>query len=169
MCHLSHHILVVIEDRTEEKNSGFIALWKWHKKRGNDIFYKHHNFSNLVQNFDEKSFRLGCLCFLFHNWGLSPFFCSKCQMIGVDCTSAHSNPLKGFSSPMAITYLTHSGHEYAIPGNANGGAPIKKPFNLNKIFETDVQFIVLMEWNILNFPSQKVIHTSRFPNRFFLK
>ena len=91
------------------------------KKRGNDIFYKHHNFSNLVQNFDEKSFRLGCLCFLFQNWGLSPFFCSKCQMIGVDCTSAHSNPLKGFSSPMAITYLTHSGHEYAIPGSANGG------------------------------------------------
>ena len=66
-------------------------------------------------------------------------------MIGVDCTSAHSNPPKGFSSPMAITYLTHSGHEYAIPGNANGGAPIKKPFNLNKIFETDVQFIVLMK------------------------
>ena len=37
------------------------------KKRGNDIFHKHHNFSNLVQNFDEKSFRLGCLCFIFQN------------------------------------------------------------------------------------------------------
>ena len=129
LCHLSHHILVVIKDRTEEKNSGLIALKVTQKKRGNYIFHKHHNFSNLVQNFDEKSFRLGCLCFIFQNWGLSPFFfflCSKCQMIGVDCTSAHSNPPKGFSSPMAITYLTHSGHEYAISGNAYGGGANQK-------------------------------------------
>ena len=67
LCHLSHHILVVIKDRTEEKNSGLIALKVTQKKRGNDIFHKHHNFSNLVQNFDEKSFRLGCLCFIFQN------------------------------------------------------------------------------------------------------
>ena len=43
-----------------------------------------------------------------------------------------------------------------------GGAPIKKPCNLNKIFKTDVQFIAPMKWNTLNVPSQKVIHMSGF-------
>ena len=66
-------------------------------------------------------------------------------MRGVNCISAYSNPPKDFSTPMAITYLTHSGHEYAISGNAYGGAPIKKPCNLNKIFKTDIQFIAPMK------------------------
>ena len=54
-------------------------------------------------------------------------------------------PQKDFSSPMAITYLTHSGHEYAISGNANGGAPIKKPLISTKF--SRLMYNSLSVWN----------------------